>query len=164
MKIRHSASDEEKITLQMTPMIDIVLLLLVFFVMTFKLVSQEGDCNIKMPLAAPQAGVPDPEQLPPMRLRLRADSQGNLASIVLNDTSYTSFQQLNDHIIAVIGSDSPASRQQTAEVELECDYQLRYQYVIQAITAVSGRREGNKIIKLIEKIRFAPPQAATGGS
>jgi biopolymer transport protein ExbD len=48
----------DKIELQMTPMIDIVFQLLVFFIMTFKIVSQEGDFNIKMPLAAQQAGAP----------------------------------------------------------------------------------------------------------
>lgn len=35
----------------MTPMIDIVFQLLVFFIMTFKIVSQEGDFHIKMPVA-----------------------------------------------------------------------------------------------------------------
>ncbi|MEC9149539.1 MAG: biopolymer transporter ExbD, partial [Planctomycetota bacterium] len=38
MKIRKIGTAEEKIELQMTPMIDIVFQLLVFFVMTFKVV------------------------------------------------------------------------------------------------------------------------------
>ena len=45
----------EKIELQMTPMIDIVFQLLVFFIMTFNVVAQEGDFNIRMPaIGAPQ--------------------------------------------------------------------------------------------------------------
>ena len=64
MKFRHRNIDEEKIELQMTPMIDIVFQLLVFFIMSFKIVAQEGDFNIKMPLAAPNAGTPDDSLLP----------------------------------------------------------------------------------------------------
>ena len=57
MKIRHTTSSgQDKIELQMTPMIDIVFQLLVFFIMTFKIVSQEGDFNVKMPLADPLRG------------------------------------------------------------------------------------------------------------
>ena len=53
MKIRNRDDrSEDKIELQMTPMIDIVFQLLVFFIMTFKIVTQEGDFNIKMPLAS----------------------------------------------------------------------------------------------------------------
>ncbi len=37
----------------MTPMIDIVFLLLVFFLFSFKIVVQEGDFNIRMPVAGP---------------------------------------------------------------------------------------------------------------
>ena len=39
MKIRNTGGDGEKIELQMTPMIDIVFQLLVFFIMTFKIVA-----------------------------------------------------------------------------------------------------------------------------
>ena len=46
----------QKVELQMTPMIDIVFQLLIFFIITFKIVAPEGDFNIKMPLAAPSAG------------------------------------------------------------------------------------------------------------
>ena len=64
MKFRHPIA-YEKIELQMTPMIDIVFLLLIFFVMTFKIVAAEGDFNIKMPLARPDSGTPDESLLPP---------------------------------------------------------------------------------------------------
>ncbi len=35
----------------MTSMIDIVFLLLIFFITTFKIGAQEGDFNVKMPLS-----------------------------------------------------------------------------------------------------------------
>ena len=51
----------EEIELQMTPMIDIVFQLLIFFIMTFKIIAPEGDFNIKMPLSAPSDGPPSVE-------------------------------------------------------------------------------------------------------
>lgn len=165
MKVRHNkGGGDDKIELQMTPMIDIVFQLLVFFIMTFKIVSQEGDFNIKMPLAAPAAGAPDDLQLPPMKVRLRSDSSGLLAGMSLNDQSVESMDSLRMQIIGVVGDDrGPGSIQETAEVELDCDYGLRYEHVIQAITAVSGYKDdtGN-VVKLVEKIKFAPPRQRGG--
>ena len=65
----------DKIPIDMTPMIDIVFQLLTFFCMTLRVSAAEGDFNIKMPLAAPQAGLPDPNQLPPIKVRMRADAE-----------------------------------------------------------------------------------------
>ena len=164
MRIRHSTSSrDEKIELQMTPMIDIVFQLLIFFIMTFKIVSQEGDFNIKMPLAAPSEGLQDDQQLPPMKVRLTASASGQLSGIRLNDQNFgTDFERLHGFIVGLIGDDvGPGSRQDTAEVELDCDFDLRYEYVIQAITAVSGRlADDGEIIKLVEKIKFAPPHVS----
>ena len=167
MKIRHSTSSgKDKIELQMTPMIDIVFQLLVFFIMTFRIVSQEGDFNIKMPLANPQAGLPDPSQTPPMVVRLTADGDGQLTSITMNGTTYKTFRELHLNIVETIGHErGPGSRQETAEVELDCDYELDYRYVVEAITAVSGYRDKNgHIVKLVEKIKFAPPKKAPDAS
>ncbi|MBC8355927.1 MAG: biopolymer transporter ExbD [Planctomycetes bacterium] len=166
MKVRHNkGGGDEKVELQMTPMIDIVFQLLVFFIMTFKIVSQEGDFNIKMPLAAPAAGAPDDLQLPPMKVRLRADADGMLAGMSLNDTGVPTMKDLRIRIIGFVGDDrGPGSIQETAEVELDCDYGLRYEHVIQAITAVSGDIDGaGNVVKLVEKIKFAPPRQPAGG-
>lgn len=157
MKVRHQKPKDE-IKLDMTAMIDIVFQLLTFFIMSFKLASVEGDFNIKMPLAAPSQGRIDDQLVPPIKLRLTADSTGELASIGMNQRGLSSMQQLHDEILSVVGSDSPAGAE-GAEVELDCDYNLRYEYVIQAITAVSGYRDSaGNIVKLVEKIKFSPPK------
>jgi biopolymer transport protein ExbD len=164
MRVRNVAGNKsENIEIPMTPMIDIVFQLLVFFIMTFKIVSQEGDFNIRMPLAAMSEGPPPIDKLPPMVVRMQADSRGNLAQISLNQKAMgTSVRRLHDEIRQVIGDDrGPGSVQETAEVELDCDYNLRYEHVIEAVTAVSGYLDGNgNIVKLAEKIKFAPPRAA----
>lgn len=149
----------DKIPIDMTPMIDIVFQLLTFFCMTLRIASAEGDFNIKMPLAAPRAGMPDPNQLPPMKVRLRADEAGNLVELSLNDRVFPGadrFKQLHAQIAALVGEGSLAA---SAEVELDADFRLKYEHVIEAITAVSGSVAADgQIIKLVEKIKFAPPR------
>ena len=162
MKIEKKNPDS-KIEIQMTPMIDIVFQLLTFFIMTFKIVAAEGDFDIKMPLSARSEGLPPEETLPPMKVRLTSTSSGQLTKIRLNDSDFgVSFDGLHNYIISVIGDErGRGSRQETAEVELDCDPQLHYEYVIRAITAVSGYADADgNIVKLVEKIRFTPPKSS----
>lgn len=158
MKIRRPDSDGIKI--DMTPMIDVVFQLLAFFLMTFKVMAVEGDFNVKMPLAAPRQGVPDPTQVPPLKIQLKADAGGTLTSITLADRSFANFDELHKYIISYVGDDrGPGSLQQTAEIELDCDYQLKYENVVKAITAASGYvTPTGDVVKLIEKIKFSPPK------
>lgn len=162
MKIRNTQTGEKN-ELNMTSMIDIVFLLLIFFVMTFKIVELEGDFSVKMPLAGTSSNTVDPTELP-LKLRLRADSEGTLAGMELNDIQMGSgeeaFDKLRGTIIGQIGSSAPVPEEagEGPEVEIDTDYNLRYEYVIRAITAVSGYKEGDQVIKLIEKIKFAKPR------
>ncbi len=161
MKIRNQHAEGEKIELQMTPMIDIVFQLLVFFIMTFKIVIQEGDFNIKMPLAAPAEGLPDEDLVPPIKVTLEADSLGNLSNIRLNDTNFGhDWSALQNKIIETLGDErGPGSIQESAEVEFDPDSNLKYKFTVRAITEVSGykNRGSDEIITLVEKIKFTPP-------
>jgi len=160
MKVRN-AGREDKVELMMTPMIDIVFQLLIFFIMTFKIVAPEGDFNIKMPLNAPSEGLPDDNQLPPMKVRLRATASGRLAGIQLGQRTLPDFKALQMQVRDIVGDDrGPGSVAASTEIELDCDYGLRFESVIDAITAVSGyvASDGQNIVKLIEKIKFAPPR------
>jgi biopolymer transport protein ExbD len=159
MRIRNIASRSDTVELQMTPMIDIVFQMLVFFIMSFKIVLPEGDFNIKMPRAAPREGLPDEMSLPPIQVHLTANQDGQLASLRMNDQALDSFQALRQRIIGLVGDDrGPGSLAESAEVELKCDFNLKYRYVIDAISAISGYvTPEEKVVKLIEKIKFAPP-------
>ena len=90
---------------------------------------------------------------------LRADSNGNLTELLLNDRSFSGadrWKQLHNQVAGLVGDGSLAA---SAEVELDCDYALKYEHVIEAITAVSGSiGPGGETIKLVEKIKFAPPR------
>jgi biopolymer transport protein ExbD len=163
MRIRHSTAHEDKIELQMTPMIDIVFQLLVFFIMTFKIVTPEGDFNIKMPLASSES-IPQEEPIESQTLvvRLLSGANGGLAGINLGQrTLPTSFDALRSEVINVVGTDAgPDQAADGYEVELDFDFDLRYEYVIAAIDAVTGYIDPDTgtAIKLIEKVKFANPR------
>ena len=158
MKLKPTSTDT-KVAIDMTPMIDIVFQLLTFFCMTLKISSAEGDFNVKMPLANPKQGLPDPNQPVPMKVRMRADANGNLVDLTMGDRSFSGpdrFKQLHRQVASLVGEGSMAA---SAEVELDCDFNLKYEYVIEAITAVSGSvGPDGQTIKLVEKIKFAPPR------
>jgi biopolymer transport protein ExbD len=157
MKIRNRG-EAQKGELSMTSMIDVVFLLLIFFVMTFKIVEQEGDFSIRMPLASNQTGRIDPTDLP-LKLRLVADDNGRLISMSLNEISLgTDFDKLRSSIVQLVGSTAPIEGEDGPEIEIDTDYNLRYEYIIRSITAVSGYKDGNQVVKLIEKIKFAKPR------
>jgi biopolymer transport protein ExbD len=160
MKIRKTTSGGgNKVELQMTPMIDIVFQLLVFFIFTLQIGAQEADFNVKMPLAAAE-GAPDPNLLPPRKLFLTADSRGELqVPFLLDDEAFEAFPALTQYLVGFLGSErGPGSVQESAEIELHCDANLRYEFVVKAIDAVSGQQHADgSITKLVEKIKFAPP-------
>ena len=158
MKIRNRAPSEKQ-EVNMTAMIDIVFLLLVFFMVTLKIVEQEGDFSVRMPLASNSSGAVDDTELP-LKLRLKADPNGHLTSIAMNDVQLgTDFEALRDTVIGLLGGAQPGEGAEGGpEVEIDTDYNLRYEYVINAITAVSGYKVGDQTVKLIEKIKFAKPR------
>ena len=157
MKIRNT-EHRESITLQMTPMIDIVFQLLVFFVFTFKIVLPEGDFNIRMP-SSQASQQSEPSETPLLQVKLRAAPSGELAGVELGDLAFTGdapFFQLHEAIRGMINdAGGPGSTDQ--EVEIEADYDLKYRYAMNAITAITGEIDDNgEQHKLVERVRFAP--------
>ncbi len=157
MKIRNT-EHRETVTLQMTPMIDIVFQLLVFFVFTFKIVLPEGDFNIRMPSALASTSS-QPSETPLLKVRLRATPTGELAQVQLGDVvldGAAPFAHLHLEIRNLVGdAGGPGSTEQ--EVEIEADYDLKYRYAMNAITAISGYLDDNgETHKLVERVQFAP--------
>ena len=125
MKIRNRG-EAEKSSLNMTSMIDVVFLLLIFFVMTFKIVELEGDFSVRMPLAGSDSMTMDPTDLP-LKLRLQADENGKLTSMALNEISLgTDFDQLRANVVDLIGTTAPVEGEEGPEIEIDTDYNLRY--------------------------------------
>jgi len=69
---RRESSLGDKVSVDMTPMIDVVFQLMSFFMCTLKVVAPEGDFDIRMPLGAAAAAAPDDQQVPPVRVKLSA--------------------------------------------------------------------------------------------
>ncbi|QDS86759.1 Biopolymer transport protein ExbD/TolR [Rosistilla ulvae] len=157
MKIRNR-SEGIKNELQMTSMIDIVFLLLVFFIMTFKIVEQEGDFNIKMPLASQNQQSQSDDMNIPLKVRMESDASGGLLRMRLNEIDLgTDFSALRKTVVGLVGAGGgPTEGEDGQEVEIDADYNLRYEYTIEAITMVTGEKRGKETVKLIDKIKFAP--------
>lgn len=154
MKIKSTRA--EKIETQMAPMIDVVFQLLIFFMLTLKIVEPEGDFSINMPIGQPQEQTDD---IPPQELKvtMKADANGHLARLLLggNDmgNGMEAFQKLNNQILQLVGDAGESDVDQ--EVEITADYNLRYQYTIQCIGACTGRVQDGKTMRFIEKIKFS---------
>jgi biopolymer transport protein ExbD len=138
--------------INMMPMIDVIFLLLMFFVLTFRIIVPEGDFNVQMsPMGHAQPVEIDTNAV---QVRLVADGNGRLLAIRLNDEEVEHFDLLRQRM-AAISLTNP-----DLEVVLIPDEHLRYNYFIQAITAVNGEIHEGQIRKICENIRFArPPQS-----
>ncbi len=160
MKVRHFQRRGERIELKMTAMIDIVFLLLVFFIMTFTIAAPEGDFGVRMPVAAPGAERIDSPLIPPIQVRLVAGGTGHLAGIRLGGRDLgRDFNALNMQIRQIVGEDAGTHVPEAVEVEIDADYPLRFEYLMDAMTAVSGyRTPDGRIVKLCEKVKLAPPR------
>ena len=148
----------------MTPMIDIVFQLNIFFLFTFKIVLPEGDFNVQMPSAA-AARAAEPSEIAaaaagdagrPDRRAGRPAAGGPV--VRQRPRRLRSAAELHPHA----GRRCAAARSEEQEVEIDADYNLNYDYVVRAITAVTGYIENGQPHKLIERIKFTPPKKQYG--
>ena len=152
--------EDLKVKMDMTPMIDIVFLLLVFFILTLKIVTAEGDFNIKMPISAAASNTSDNEPPTAILLFLKASGDGSLSHVKAGERT---FQGTKDGLMSLrqflrnqLGpGGTPAAA--VTEVELACDYNLRYRNVINVITACTGYVENGQVLRMIERIKFRDP-------
>ena len=142
-------------------MIDIVFQLLVFFIMTFKIVEMEGDFNVRMPLAAKESTSIE-DVLPDLiTVKLKVGAEGKIAGIdvdngVEGDSYFDGdmYSRLTDFVEKTIDAEGDPSEAIETEVEFDIDFDLKYSYTVQAIESVSGKIVDGQVKKLIEKIKF----------
>lgn len=158
MKFRGSDQKGESIKLQMTPMIDIVFQLLIFFILTFKPPVYEGDFGIRMPAASqnPSSALDDP--LNNLYIRLRA-TDNVLASIDINDgdqvfSGREMYSDLHNYVRGQVEQQRSEPNGSEVEVEFDIDRGLYYEYTIKAIDSITGYVQDGRIAKLVEKIKF----------
>ena len=132
----------QKPEIQMTPMLDMIFQLLVFFILTFKPVLDEGQFDVTMStmssgsVATPSLGSSMPvldEQLS-IQVRLKAEGEGRLAQggVILGDRAVNSMAEFRSSLQNIVGESA-----QDYNVMIQADTNLQYQYVMQAINAIS---------------------------
>lgn len=133
--------------LHMTPMIDVVFTLLTFFIMTFQVINPEGDFNVLMSQKEQQAenAMVDSDWV---QVRLLAKADGSLSAILVDGEGIENFDLLRQHVSAISWA------KPELEVELFPDENLRYEYVVRAITAVNGEMRQGQIRTICDKIKF----------
>lgn len=159
IRLRHRSA--VRVPLDMTPLIDIVFQLLIFFILTLRIAPVEGEFAMQLPRTVREGGVQADESLP-LIVRLRSDEEGGLTGVWLGDEPLGGFAELHVRIAGLI-ADNPHLAA-SGRVELHCDSDLFYEHTIAAITAVSGTRQPDgSIVRLIEQVHFAetnkPPAA-----
>ncbi|QDT14943.1 ExbD/TolR family protein [Alienimonas californiensis] len=157
MKFR-GGSKVEKIAPQMAPMIDVVFQLLIFFMLTLKIVAPEGEFGINMPLGA--GGNPTDSLLPEINVRVLATPAGELGSLQLNGVNLgnddAAFAELTSKIRAIAGDPSDATPNEDLSVTIDPDYDLNYRWFIKTVGSVSGDKlPDGTTVPLVGNIKFA---------
>lgn len=167
MKFKQRPAD--KIETQMAPMIDVVFQLLIFFMLTLKIIEPEGDFNINMPLGAPSQQTDD-INLADIKVRLEANPQnGKMTKVKFGQNVLAengagmsepevraAFANLNKQIELVSNRLGPSKSDQ--EVEIDADFGLHYEYGIRAVSACTGKMQGGTLTRFLEKIKFTAPK------
>ena len=146
MRVRNTTREKESSPLQMSAMIDVVFLLLIFFVMTFQITAVEGDVPIDAAQATSAAGGDPPREFQ-LYVHLRADRDGSLENVQLDGRRLETVSELRSAIDSLVDTVSPDD----CHVILRSDPDLQYQHAMDAITAIRGGPEGKAGI---QNIRF----------
>lgn len=140
----------------MTPMIDMVFQLLIFFILMFKIVTPEGDFSIRMPAMGGPADGPPPQAIV---IQLKAKPNGNLDEVKVGNLDFPGSKKGREQLRAYMQKELGGTAMEAAatEIELICDYQLKYRNVINIISDCTGYvSPDGRVVKLAEKIKFRP--------
>ena len=153
MKLKRPDTHPQR--LNIIPLIDVVFMLLAFLLMTFKIGSPEGDFEANLSHAGGGKSVVEPsadQPVEPLRVRMISDGNGNLVNIKTGDHEFgPDLKRLRNHVVDML-ENCPETRRKQMQAEIEFDRLLRYQYTMDAISAVRGYFSGNDFVPLIENI------------
>lgn len=160
---RRNEQKAEKIEPQMAPMIDVVFQLLIFFMLTLKIVKEEGDFNINMPISGAASAA---SEIPlDIKVYMSANPDGTLSAVNLGERQFPAspqvFDRLNSSIIGLVGRPG-SSYNDDVEVTIEYDYNLHYNNVVQAVSAATGKVVGGVPQIYVKNIKFAEARNAPG--
>ena len=152
----------------LVPLVDVLFLLLMFFVLNLKTLSPEWRFTANLPDGPPSSAFSDNASavsLPDLKVGLQSDRAGRLMQLTLGSKNLgngeAAFERLNQEILRLIGRPGhPLTRD--IEVELDVDFETQHRHVVKAISVCTGRfdPQTQQIARYVEKIKFAPPHKA----
>ena len=149
MRIRNcNRNGDERPSLQMSSMIDVVFLLLIFFVMTFQVTAAEGDLEINAAPSVAQVASDVPPRRQLFHVHLRAATDGSLSTIQIDGRGLDTIKELAALLQLVVADRTGDDY----AVQLHVAQNLLYQHTMDAITAIRGK---NIDAPLIKDIRFS---------
>lgn len=134
LKKNQMASDQ-KVELQIAPLIDVVFLLLIYFMVTASLIKKEGDISFILPANIPQKEVVDL----PVEVLIEIDADG---TVVLEGMQFPAADTMLDELVnQVRGLKAIAASQQSAFfVNLLPDRDARHNRVINVMDACAAAK------------------------
>ena len=149
--------------LQMSSMIDIVFLLLVFFVMTFQVVALEGDLDVSTPARSDDVDRRLPRNVV-LHVRLLSGRDGALAGVLLGQRELPDADTLNSHVRHLVQEHLAAGGQRDElSAQLYTDRNLLYQHTVSAITALRGFVVDGTTHPLIQQVRLQGSEYRSAG-
>jgi len=131
---------EEKVELQMTPMIDCVFLLLIFFIATLKFPEVEGNLPAYLPKGKPTTTTDQRID----KIVIRLDPEGNNVMVTVNNATVGRIPALNTKLF-LLRRQIPG-----ADVTIDAAPDVRYRWVVEAL---------NSCAKFgFRKVSFAQPR------
>ena len=161
--MKFSLSDVPSIIrLPLVPLIDVMFLLLIFFMLNLKVIKPEKSFTANLPDGPPSSATVSAMGLSDIKVGLRSDRDGRLTHLTLGSKNLgndeVAFERLSQEILRLIGRPGhPLTRD--IEVELDADFETQHRYVVKAISACTGHfdPQTKQIARYVEKIKFAPP-------
>lgn len=134
-----SPQANRRVPTDMTPMIDVVFQLLVFFLFTFKITPVEGEIGVNMPpITAGSAVAQEESTFEHVLIRLNAGVDGGLEEVRLGDNvlggGEAGLRALSELLKDSFGG--PGGAISDVEVEIDAERTLRYYWVIRSTNAV----------------------------
>jgi biopolymer transport protein ExbD len=134
-----SPAGVKKVQTDMTPMIDVVFQLMVFFLFTFKIAPVEGEIGVNMPaITAGSSASPQDVTVEKVPIKLFAGSGGVLEEVMLGDRSLGGGEKSLRALSEILKEtySGPTGVAKDVEVEVDADRPLRYHWVIRATNAI----------------------------
>jgi biopolymer transport protein ExbD len=151
----HSQQTQSKPFHNMSAMIDIVFLLLVFFMLTLHIAVPEGSHEV----TAQEHGCDFGEvEIPLIHVRIEASGDGSLATVTLNnrllgrgEAGLTALGREIQFLCEVLGPENSGE----AAIVIEADFELNYEFSIRAMGLCSSKRDSDgRLISLGPQVRL----------